>query len=255
VEDNSSKLGLASAIIGAVGAIAAAVLPIYFNRPAADPAPAAEANAAPSVAKADPAPAVAKAVSAPAAAKAVLAPAAAKPTRDPGHKGIAAVVPKAGVARDGAMPKGPAARPSKAQHKAFPTDLARLQGDWAVAEQTNAAKVRSKEDLARTKPVWEFDGNKVTVRNHGDARRLVYFQGSIKLHPDLSPKNFDYSGTDRNDRAFEMLGIYTFDGPVLVLRYQIHHVGDAGKPSRPDSFKIEPRPGSGSLVRLRRAKE
>jgi hypothetical protein len=52
----------------------------------------------------------------------------------------------------------------------------------------------------------------------------------------------------------EMLGIYAFEGPELVLRYRAHTIGKGAKPARPNSFKIELAPDAGSLVRLRRAK-
>jgi uncharacterized protein (TIGR03067 family) len=228
-EDNSAKISLVTAIIGAVGAIAAAAIPIYLNRPAADPAPAA--------AKADPAPGVEK------------------PTRESGPKDVAKAVSKAGASREGAHPKGPTAHAPKSESKALPPDLARMQGKWAVTEQASGTKVTTKEDLARTKTTWEFDGNKAAVRNHGDSPGLVYYQGSIKVHPDLTPKSFDLIGKNRQDQSIEMLGIYAFDGAVLILRYRIYHAGDPTKPPRPTSLKLDPDPKAGSLVRLRRVKE
>ncbi len=228
-EDNSAKITLVTAIIGAVGAIAAAMLPIYLNKSAPDPAPPS--------AKADPAPEVAK------------------PSRDPGPKGVARADSKAGVAGHGAQPKGPTARTPKAEHKTVPSDLARLQGDWAVVAQTKGSKVWTKDEIARTKTAWEFDGNKMAIRNHGDSPGLVYYQGSIKVHPDRSPRAFDFTGKNRMGQACEMLGIYAFEGSALVVRFRIHNSGDGAKPSRPDSFEIEPDPNAGHLVRLRRVKE
>jgi uncharacterized protein (TIGR03067 family) len=219
-----------------------------MNRPGAEPAPPAV--------KADVAPAAVKADTAPSALKAETAPAVPKPTRDPRPKVVAKTDSKPGASKDGALPKGPTARTPKTERKTtLPPDLAHLQGQWSVVEQTNAAKVSTKEDLARTKPAWEFDGNKMTVRNHGDAPGLVYFQGNIKLHPDLSPKTFDFTGKNRADQAVEMLGIYAFEGPVLVLRFRVHRIGEGAKPYRPDSLKIKPDPKAGSLVRLRRVKQ
>ncbi len=227
-EDNSSKMSLVTAIIGAVGAIGAAMLPIYLNRPAADPPPPP--------------------------AKAESAPDVAKVTRDSGHKGVAKSHSKAGASGDGAVSRGPTAHTPKSEHKTLPTDVARSQGEWAVVAHTIATKVLTKEDLARTKTVWEFDGNNVTVRNTGDSPGLVYYRGSMRFHPDLTPKTFDFNGKNRKDQAVEMLGIYAFEGPNLVLRFRIHIKGDGPKPARPDSLKIEPDPKAGYLVRLRRAK-
>jgi uncharacterized protein (TIGR03067 family) len=223
--ENTSKTGLVSAIIGAVGAIGAAVLPIVFNRPTADPVPA----------KVDPVP----------AARAGPAPAA-KPAQDPGRKAAA----RGGGPGGGAVPEK-AGRNSKVEQKSPPGELARFHGVWAVEEQTNGDQVLSREVLSRTKPVWQFDGDTVTVLNRGDNPGIRY-QGSLTLHPDRSPKNFELTGKNWKGQAFEILGIYTFEGPVLVLRQQLHYATDPGKASRPTSFKIELRPGSGALIRLRR---
>jgi uncharacterized protein (TIGR03067 family) len=227
--DSSAKLNLIAAAVGAVGAVGAAILPFYLNRPAAEPAPA--------TAKADPAPAT---------VKGAPAPDAAKPTRDSDAKARA---------RDSGPSKGSTARTPKTEHKALSGDLAHLQGEWAIVAQTRAKTVMTKEDLARTKTVWEFDGDKMTIRNTGDTPGLIYYRGSIKLHSGLSPKTFDFNGKNRLNQGAEMLGIYAFEGPVVVFRFQVHNIGDANKPSRPDSFKIEPGPTAGHLVRLRRVKE
>jgi uncharacterized protein (TIGR03067 family) len=231
--DSSAKLNLIAAAVVAVGAVGAAILPFVLNRPAAEPAPAS----APASAKADPAPA---------SAKADPAPDAAKPTRDSGAKART---------KDSGTPKGTTARVRKGEHKSLSGDLAHLQGVWDVVAQTRMKSVMTKEDLARTKTVWEFDGDKLAIRNTGDTPGLIYYRGSIQLHSGLSPKTFDFTGKNRMNQGAEMLGIYTFEGPAVVFRFQIHNIGDASKPSRPDSFKIEPGPTAGYLVRLRRAKE
>jgi uncharacterized protein (TIGR03067 family) len=182
-------------------------------------------------------------------------PVVAIPVPDKSPIAVVEVHSKAGVSKDGALPKNSTARTPKSERKTPPSDLDRLQGEWEVVEQTNASKVSTKEDLARTKTVWKFDGNTVTVRNHSDAPELVYYQGTIKFHPDLSPKRFEFAGKNRTGQAAEMLGIYGFEGAVLVLRYRVHRTSDARKPFRPDSLKIEPGPAAGTLVRLRHVKK
>ncbi len=270
--DNSAKLNLATAIIGAVGAVGAAMLPIYLNRPAADPPPAAakadppppvakpesalevtNAESAPHPTKTDPAPRAAKVESDPEVAKPTHR-VVAKPTPDSGPKAAAKPDSSAGASKKGAQPKAPAARTAKTERKTVPLDPARLQGQWTVLEQTTARKAHTREELARTKPVWEFDGKKLTVRNTGDAPRLVFYQGTIELHPRFSPKRFDFTGKNRQDQAVELIGIYAFDGPDLLLRYRVHHVGTGPEPPRPDSFKIDPGPNPGTFVRLGRVK-
>jgi uncharacterized protein (TIGR03067 family) len=271
--DNSAKLNLAAAIIGAAGAISAAMLPIYLKGPAADPAPAAakvdppppsakpesapevaSADTAPHVTKTDPLPHIAKAESTPEVAKPAPRDVA-KPTSDSGPKAVGRADSKAGVSRKGAQPKALAARTSKSEKKTVAPEPARVQGQWVVVEQTNAKKAYTKEDLARTKPVWEIEGNKLTVRNIGDGAGPILFQGTIQFHPHLSPKSFDFTGKNRQDQPIEMLGIYTFDGRALILRYRIHHVGNSAKPLRPDSFTIDRGPNAGTLVRLARVKD
>jgi uncharacterized protein (TIGR03067 family) len=228
-DDNSGKMGLVTAVIGAAGAILAAVIPALSNRPAADPASA--------VGKADPAHAVTK------------------PVGGSGPKGTADGRSKAGGPGDGSRSKGAGAatRTPKSEHKTLPHDLAQMQGEWAIQEQTIANKHFTDEELARTKSHYEFDGDKLAIRNHGDSPGQVYYQGRITLHPDRSPRGFDFAGKDRNGRACEMVGIYAFDGPVLMLRFQVHQVGDGGKPPRPDSPGSGNLPKSGFRVHLRRA--
>ncbi len=229
-EDNSAKLGLAAAIITAVGAISAAVLPVFLSRPAPDPVAPTKIESV-------------------AAAKTEVPAAIANGKKASGPKRIADIRVEAGRSKDAIHNQ------KSAKSKMAPSDQSRLQGDWEEVAHTAAAKVLTKEDIARTKTRWEFDGDKLVVRNHGDAPGRVYYEGHIKLHPDFSPKKFDFAGKNRTGQAVEMLGIYAFEGPVLVLRYYVDHVGDSEKPRRPEAFKIEPGPKAGSLVRLRRSKE
>ena len=81
------------------------------------------------------------------------------------------------------------------------------------------------------------------------------YRGTFKLRPNVSPKNFDFTGKNRKDEPVEMLGIYDFDGPFLILRFRFHR-GDSGpEPGRPKSFKSDPGPTFGTLVRLRHVKD
>jgi uncharacterized protein (TIGR03067 family) len=228
-DENSAKLGLVAAIIGAVGAIVAAIIPIYVSQRPADPPSAA--------------------------GKADTGPGIAKSGADVAKKGVARAGSKSGTPGDGGKSKGTTTRSPKTERQVVPADLARLQGRWSIAEQTSDKRVFSRDDLNRTKAVWEFDGDQFTVVNHGDQRGLVYWRGTIRLHPDLSPKTFDVTARNRTDEAAEMLGIYGFEGPELVLRYRVHTIGKGAKLARPNSFKIELAPDAGSLVRLRRAKQ
>jgi uncharacterized protein (TIGR03067 family) len=227
--DNSAKMGLVAAIVGAVGAIVAAIIPIYVSQRPADP-PSAPG-------KADTGPGIAKSAA------------------DVGKKGAARAGSKSGAPGDGGKSKGTTTRSTKTEQKVVPADLARLQGQWSIAEQTTNKKVFTTDDLNRTKAVWQFDGDRFTVVNHGDQRGQVYWRGTIRLHPDLSPKTFDVTARNRLDEAAEMLGIYGFEGPELVLRYRVYTIGKGAKPARPNSFKIELAPDAGNLVRLRRAKQ
>jgi uncharacterized protein (TIGR03067 family) len=250
--DNSAKMTMAASIVGAVGAIAAAIIPIYFNRPVAEPAPAvSKADAA----KTDPMPPAAKTEPIPLVAKSDVAPRNVQPALKAGskaaHKSHSDVVESSAVG----VAKPAATGTKKAERKNSPRDLAHLQGNWAVVEQTNPKKAVSKKELANSKPVWEFSGNKLIVRHAGVAPAVVIFQGSIKLYPNTSPKGFDFTGRDRSDQAVELLGIYSFDGPDLTIRYRIHHPDDASTVSRPDSFKSEPGVRPGWLLRLRQIKE
>jgi uncharacterized protein (TIGR03067 family) len=226
-DDKSAKIGLVTAIIGAVGAIVAAIIPIYLSRTAADP-PSAPA-------------------------KADTGSAVPKPTADPSKKGVAGAGPKSGAPSDG-KPKGPTTGSPKTEHKPIPADLARLQGEWSVAEQTSNSKVHTRDDLNRRKAVWEFEGDRCAVVNHGEQRGLVNWRGTLRLRPDLSPKTFDVTGKDRMDEPYEVLGIYAFEGPEVVIRFRSHTIGKGPRPARPGSFEIEPGPNAGHLVRLRRAK-
>jgi hypothetical protein len=56
----------------------------------------------------------------------------------------------------------------------------------------------------------------------------------MKLYPNTSPKGFDFTGKDRSNQAVELLGIYSFDSPDLMIRYRIHHPDDAAPTPRPD---------------------
>ncbi len=254
--DNSAKMTMAASIVGAVGAIAAAIIPIYFNRPVAELVPAvSKADAGPTAAKADPIPPAAKTEPIPLVAKGDAAQRNVQPAPKAGsrdaRKSQSNVV---GSSAEG-VSKATATSTKKADRKNFPRDLAHLQGNWAVVEQTNPKKAVTKKELANSKPVWEFSGNKLIVRHAGVAAAGVIFQGSIKLYPSTSPKGFDFTGKDRSDQAVELLGIYSFDGPDLMIRYRIHHPDDAGTVSRPDSFKSEPGVRPGWLLRLRQIKE
>jgi len=227
-DDNSAKISMFTAIIGAVGAIAAAVIPISLGQRAADPPSAT--------------------------GKADTESGVPKTTPDPSKKGGAVAGSRSGAPGDGGKSKGPTTRSPKTEQKGVPADMARLQGQWSVAEQTANSKVLTRDDLNRTKAVWEFEGDHCAVVNHGDQRGLVYWRGTLRVRPDHSPKAFDVTGKDRMDEPYEMLGIYAFEGPEVVLRFRAHTIGKGPKPARPGSFKIEPGPNAGYLVRLRRAK-
>jgi uncharacterized protein (TIGR03067 family) len=254
--DNSAKISLAAAIIGALGAIAGALIPIYLNRPAAEPVrTAARADVGPVAATSEPA--------APDAKTELLLPVA--KSHPPPHDALARPKPKAvdtqkkqsSVATSNAadVPKASGSSTSKADRKAYSRELTRLHGKWAVVEQTNPKKAVTRDELAVLKPVWEFSGNKLAVHHAGAAPGVVHFQGTIKLYPNFSPKGFDFTGKDRSDQPVELLGIYAFDGPELMIRYRLHHPGDAVTVSRPDSFKPEGGPRPGWLLRLRQIRD
>ena len=228
-DDNSAKFSMLTAIIGAVGAIVAAVIPICLNQRAADP-PSAPA-------------------------KVDAGSGVPKPTPHPSKKAVDAAGSRSGAPGGGDKSKGPTTRSPKTEHKVVPADLARLQGEWSVPEQTVNSKVHTKEDQNRMKLVWQVDGDRLAVVNHGDQRGLIYWRGTIRLHPDLSPKTFDLNGKNRTDQDIEWLGIYAFEGPEVVLRFRVHQVGKGPKPTRPDSLEIEPGLNAGYFVRLRRAKQ
>jgi uncharacterized protein (TIGR03067 family) len=241
-EDSAAKLGLWAAVIGAFGAITAAIVPIYFSRPAPDPAPAA------TKAEASPGPAVN-----PAPVEAKPAPADAKSTRDTLPTAVASVPSNSGASAPigGPIPDGSANLSSKAGNKTVPKDLARLQGIWEAVEVTNQVKSQNKAARARTNPTWTFDGNKLTIRH----RQTVFIDGSFTVDDNASPKSIDLTGKRQGENC-ELLGIYAFEGPELVIRYRVRVDTDAGQSRRrPDSFKLEPAAGSGMLVRLRRAGE
>jgi uncharacterized protein (TIGR03067 family) len=254
-EDNGWKINLATAAIGAVGAIGAAAVPLYLSRPSEPAADATKAATAPAPAPSPvPAPVTApKSAPDPApevAAKPAPTPA---PPPDPKPAPTPAPAPKTVAVAKSKAAAEPAA---KAETKGRRPDLAHLQGDWAIVAETVQAKVMTKDDLATTKPIWTFHGREVSVHNSakGDEPTL---KGTITLHPDAHPRTFDLSGQGqgRNKRPIEMIGIYQFEGPaVLLLHFRTRRNSDAPLPPRPDSFDNDPGPNFGTLLRLRRVK-
>jgi uncharacterized protein (TIGR03067 family) len=254
--DNSAKMTMAASIVGAIGAIAAAIIPLYFNRPGAVPVRAAsKAEVGPAAAKTDPAPPTAKAELIPPVAKGDPASRVVPPGSKEGPSDARKTHHSAVASNAVDVSKAPPIGTTKAERKATTRDLVRLHGNWLVVEQTNPKKAVTKKELVNSKPVWEFRGSTLTVRHAGVVPAVVIFQGSIKLYPNTSPKGFDFTGKDRSDQAVELLGIYSFDGPDLMIRYRIHHPDVAGTTSRPDSFKFEPSLRPGWLLRLRQIKE
>ncbi len=117
-----------------------------------------------------------------------------------------------------------------------PAELALLQGEWDVpAEEFKGAPL--KEELIRQMgKALTFANDRMTMhRTMGDGRRLKT-EGTIRLDPSVSPKSWDFTGTDYFGEPVQFRGLYEVNGDSLRMVYNARKSAE-GIPVRPTDFR------------------
>lgn len=220
----NAKMTVVVALIGAAGAIGAALIPVLL----ADRTP----PAAPPPGEGPPRPA------------AIAPPATAAPIPVP--------VPAVEVAKtkSAAVTKG--GGPGATLKAAIMADHAHLQGRWRVIGIQGRNKEAGRDALAESQPTWTFNGDDLTLRHMDNGKLVVQNEGTFKLRPGRGgPKHLDFAGAAPDGRKVEFYGIYEFEGDALKICFKVRRNMDDPVPDRPDEFGGGP--NGGINLRLRKA--
>jgi uncharacterized protein (TIGR03067 family) len=230
-ESENTRTTLVVAVIGAAGAIGAALIPILLadkNPPA--PQPPASATATPAPVNPAPSP-VAAPEAAPAPATAVAKSASAK-SAAPGKSASPPAVTKGAMSKQGGPP---------AVRAAVAADEARFQGRWIVVEEQARGKEFRTDALAELRPTWIVHDDNLTLRHRVDGKMVEQNHGTFRLRRGPGGrKTFDYNGTTPEGRQVEFVGIYDFEGDFLKVCFQFRRVPVEAPAERPETFAAGP---------------
>jgi uncharacterized protein (TIGR03067 family) len=222
-DESNTKTMVIVAIIGAFGAIGAALIPIIM----ADRNPPAIVIAPPPAVTPDPAPAPARE--------------SAPPGRGEEPKSRAVDQPNPATKKSWAPEPAPATKKGAATKKAVasPLDEDRIQGRWRMVTQEARGKgaITQEHD---DNPVWRFHGDQLEVLRPVDGKMATWLEGTYRIHRGPRGRGmFDASLTAGQGRKLEWVGIYDFEGDLLKVCYKVRRLPDDPAPERPTAFAVD----------------
>jgi uncharacterized protein (TIGR03067 family) len=135
------------------------------------------------------------------------------------------------------------------------SDEERLEGRWQVLDQETPKRKLTQAELDESQPAWTFRDDRLTTRKLVDGAEVVEYRGLFSVRRGSDRNLFDFSGTQfnqgRDNQRVEFLGIYKFDGDVLIVCFRVRRLPDGPVLGRPDSFVHERGRGGTMLMKFR----
>jgi uncharacterized protein (TIGR03067 family) len=121
------------------------------------------------------------------------------------------------------------------------SDQDRIQGRWQTVEGYNASTRQNYDaQLGNSTMVWTFQGAHATGSQRVDGEEVGTDRGLFSLSQGVERRLIDFAGIRPNGVAFELKGIYEFEGEFLKVCYSLSVPAKNTSFKRPDSFVVEP---------------